>query len=158
MPPKQKARNLGSNFTTFRYAGKNIAYLEVVRDSGQAPVAQVQAVHPLGHRHPIEFVTPRAVDYGTLVLSIRELWNEEIWEQMVGLTGAKDIVDVFQRLAEQDNYVTCSKIITPPSGPKYGKTYHRCVISNISDGEEFSISSMSVPKTITIAYTHTTPL
>jgi hypothetical protein len=158
MPPKQRARNLGSNYTTFRYAGQSIAYLEQVQDSGQSPVAQVQAVHPLGHRHPVEFVTPRAINFGTLTLSIRELWHEEIWEQMVGLAGAHDIVEVFQRLAEQQDYVTCSKIITPPSGVKYGKTYHRCVITDISDGETFDIATLSVPKTITVAYTHTTKL
>lgn len=158
MPPKQRARNLGSNYTTLRYAGQNIAYLEAVQDMGQRPVNTVQSVHPLGYRHPIEFVTPRAVQYGTLVLTIRELWNEEIWEQMAGLSGTKDIVEVFERLAQQQNYVTCSKIITPPNGQKYGKTYHRCTITDIDDGETFDITTLSVPKRITVAYTHTTKL
>jgi hypothetical protein len=159
MPPKQRARNLGSNFTAFRYAGKNIAYLEQVNDQGQRPVGQgIQSIHPLGHRHPTEFVTARAIQAGSLTLSIRELWHEEIWEQMAGLAGTKDIIEVFERLAAQQNYVTCTKIITPPGGNKYGKTYHRCVISDIADGETFDIGTLSVPKTITVAYTHTTKL
>lgn len=159
MATKQKARNLGSNYTTFRYAGQNIAYLEQVDDTGQKPVgAGIEAIHPLGYRHPQEFVTSRAIDYGKLTLTIRELWHEDIWEQMAGLAGTKDIVEVFERLAAQQNYVTCTKIITPPDGRKYGKTYHRCVIYDISDGESFSIGTLSVPKTVSIAYTHTTKL
>jgi hypothetical protein len=156
--PRQKARNLGSNYTTFRYAGKNIAYLEQVADSGVRPTVAPQAVHPLGYRHPIEIVTPRFHDIGTLTLSVREIWHEEVWEQMAGLAGTHDIVEVFDRLAAMDNYVTCTKIITPPYGKKYGKTYHRCVVVGIPDGESFSIASLSELKQITVAYTHTTPL
>lgn len=160
MPPKQRARNLGSNFTTFRYAGQSIAYLEAVADSGQAPVGggAYQFVHPLGYRHPQEIVTPRAITGGTLTLSIRELWHEEVWQQMSGLAQTHDIIDVFEALAAQQNYVTCTKIITPPDGNKYGKTYHRCTIVGIPDGEQFQIDTLSVPKAMTVAYTHTTPL
>lgn len=158
MVDRQRARNFGSNYTTFRYAGKSIAYLEIVNDSGQAPVAPYQAIHPLGYRNPQEIVTARAIGEGTLTLSIRELWHQEIWQQMAGLAGSVDIIDVFQALANQVNYVTCTKIITPPDGKKYGKTYHRCTIVNIGDGESFDITSLSLAKQMTIAYTHTTPL
>lgn len=158
MPPRQRARNLGSNFTTFRYAGKNIAYLEAINDSGQAPIAAPQAVHPLGYRHPVEIVTPRAINMGTLTLRIRELWHEEVWQQMAGLARSTDIIEVFEALSRQTNYVTCTKIITPPDGRRYGKTYHRCVITGIPDGESFDITTLSVTKEITVGYTHTTPL
>ena len=155
---QQRARVLGSNFTTFRYAGKNIAYLEVVSDSGQAPVAAPQFVHPLGYRHPTEIVTARAIDGGTVTLDIRELWHEEVWQQMAGLANSHDILEVFEALAAQPNYVTCTKIITPPDGRKYGKTYHQCVIVSLPDGDDITIGTLSVPKTLTVAYTHTTPL
>lgn len=158
MPPKQRARNLGSNFTTFRYAGKNIAYLEVVSDSGQAPVAQHQFVHPLGYRHPTEIVTARAIDGGAVTLDIRELWHEEVWQQMAGLANSHDIIDVFEALARQTNYVTMTKIITPPDGRRYGKTYHRCTVVGVPDGESFDIRTLSTTKRVTVAYTHTTPL
>lgn len=158
MPPKQRARNLGSNYTTFRYAGKNIAYLEMVADSGQPPVAQYERVHPLGYRHPTEIVTARAIDIGTIQLSIREIWHEEVWQQMANLAGATDIIEVYEALAAQDDYVTCTKIVTPPDGKKYGKTYHRCTIVGIPDGESYDIRTLSTTKTITVAYTHTTPL
>ena len=159
MPPKQKARNFGSNFTTFRYAGKSIAYLEQIGDTGQQPVAQPQEVHPLGYRHPQEIITSRAIRAGTLTLGIREIWHEEIWQQMAGLANTHDIIDVFEALASQENYVTCTKIITPPDGRKYGKTYHRCLITQINEGDDnITIESLSKIKTIQVMYTHTTPL
>lgn len=155
---QQRARVLGSNFTTFRYAGQSIAYLEMVNDSGQAPVAPHQFVHPLGYRHPTEIVTARAIGGGTLQLSIREIWHQEVWQQMAGLAGSNDILEVFEALSRQANYVTCTKIITPPDGRKYGKTYHQCTIVDVPDGETFDITTLSAPKTLTVAYTHTTKL
>ena len=152
-----QVRNVGS-YTTFQYSGKTIAFLENIQDSGQAPVAPAQPIHPLGARHPVDIVTPRALQAGTLTLSIRELWNGEVWEQLQGLTGAKTIVDIFERLARTPNYVTCTKIITPPGGRRYGKVYHRCVISGIQDSERVEINTLSVAKTITVSYTHTTAL
>lgn len=159
MPPRQRARNLGSNYTTLRYAGKNIAYLEAVADSGQRLVgAGHEFVHPLGYRHPQEIVSARAIMGGTLTVTIRELWHEEVWQQMAGLAGSNDILEVLEALSRQQNYVTCSKIITPPFGPKYGKTYHRCVIVDVPDGESFNIETLSTTKNVTIAYTHTSRL
>lgn len=158
---QQRARVLGSNFTTFRYAGKSIAYLEMINDSGQAQVggpSNFQFVHPLGYRHPTEIITPRAIGGGTLQLTIREIWHQEVWQQMAGLARSHDILEVFEALSRQVNYVTCTKIITPPDGRKYGKTYHQCTIIGIPDGESFNIATLSEPKTITVAYTHTTPL
>lgn len=156
----QKARNLGSNFTTFRYAGRNIAYLEVVSDSGQEPVGgrTHEFIQPLGHRHPSEIVTPRAIGGGLLSLNIRELWHQEVWQQMAGLANSHDILEVFEALSRQVNYVTCTKIIKPPDGRTYGKTYHRCTIVRVPDGETFDITTLSQVKTVQVAYTHTTPL
>lgn len=153
-----QVRNVGSSYTTFQYAGKNIAFLEEVRDSGQAPVAAAEFIHPLGYEHPVDIVTPRALGGGSLQLSVKELWNGEVWEQLPGLTGAKTIIEIFRRLARTPNYVTCTKIITPPSGRRYGKVYHRCVITGITDAETINIRTLSVNKGIVVSYTHTTPL
>lgn len=155
---QQKARVLGSNYTTFRYAGQSIAYLEMVGDSGQPMVADAQFIHPLGYRHPTEIATARAIQGGTLQLTIRELWHQEVWQQLAGLANSNDLLEVLEALSRQANYVTCTKIVTPPDGKKYGKTYHQCVITSVPDGETFDITTMSMPKTITVAYTHTTPL
>ncbi len=158
MAIKQRARNFGSNYTTFRYAGKAIAYLEIVADSGQQPVAAHTFVQPLGSRHPVEIVTSRAIGGGEITLTIRELWHQEVWQQMQDLTNANDIIEVFERLARTPNYVTCVKIIRPPDGRTYGKTYHNCVITGIPDGETFQIDSLSNTKNIVVAYTHTSPI
>ncbi len=154
----QRVRNVGSNYTTFRYDGKAIAYLDSVNDSGQDLIVPAVPVQTLGMRHPSEIVAARAVGAGTLVMSIRELWHEEIWEQLSGLTGAHDIVEIFERLAAQQNAVTCTKIITPPDGRRYGKTYHGVVITAIQDSDQIEIGRLSVSKSITAMYTHSTPL
>jgi len=157
-------RTVGSNYTTFQYQGKSIAYLEVIQDGGQRALsnggAGYEFIHPLGYETPTDIVTSRVLDGGTLTLGIRELWNQEVWEQLQGLSGAKTIVDIFKRLAQQPQYITCTKIITPPqgSGSRYGKVYHRCVIVNVEDGDQVQIGALSVQKGITIAYTHTTSL
>jgi hypothetical protein len=159
---QSSVRVVGSNYTTFQYAGKTIAYLEEVNDGGQPALSQngqgYEVIHPLGYITPTDIVTSRALDAGVLELSIRELWHQEIWEQLPDLAGAKDIVQIFQRLAQKPQYVTCVKIVTPPTGPRYGKIYHRCVIVNIADGDSVSIGMLSVAKRIRVAYTHTTPL
>ncbi len=153
-----RVRNVGSNFTTFQYAGKTIAFLERLTDSGQRPVANPMPIHPLGYPHPVDIVTPRALSAGTLTLTIRELWNQEIWQQMQGLSGSKTIVDIFRALARTPNYVTCTKIINSPGRRRYGKVYHRCVITDIQDGDDVAIGTLSVAKTMTVMYTHSTAL
>jgi hypothetical protein len=155
---RAQTRVLGQNYTTFQYAGLSIAYLEVIGDGGQAPVGRTEFIHPLGYDHPIDIVAPRVIDGGTLTLGIREIWHYEVWEHLSGLAGTHNIIEVFQRLRNTPNYVTCAKIITPPDGKRYGKVYHRCLITNVPDGEEITIDKMSEQKPLTIAYTHTTPL
>lgn len=153
-----RVRNVGSNYTTFQWNGKNIAFLERVVDSGQTNVGGHQFIHPLGYDHPVDHVVGRALGGGTLTLTIRELWNQEIWQQFPGLTGANTLTEIFRYLADQAQYVTCVKIIKPPQGPLYGTVYHRCLITQIADGDEIFIGALSVPKTMTVAYTHKTRL
>jgi hypothetical protein len=152
----QQVRNVGSGYTTFQYAGQAIAYLDSFTDSGQKPYTQFEPIHPLDEPHPTDFVTSRALTHGTIDVSIRELWHQEVWEQLLGLDQAKTITEIFARLATTPQYVTCTKIITPPYGAPYGKTYHKCVIVDITDNEQVSIGQLSVAKGLTIAYTHTT--
>lgn len=158
MAERQQVRNLGSNYTTFRYNGQSIAYLESVADSGVSPRTSPEFIHPLGYTTPQEIVAPRTLTGGTLTVQIREVWHKEVWEHLAGLAGTTDVVGIFQRLAAMPNYITCTKIITPPWGPKYGKTYHRCLVYGIPSDETFQIDTMSNLKNIQIAYTHTTPL
>lgn len=103
-------RNLGSNYTMFQWAGRSIAYLEVINDSGQRALsaggAGYEFIHPLGYITPTDIVSSRVLDGGTIDLGIRQLWHYEVWEHLQGLTGARTITDIFARLARTPQYVT----------------------------------------------------
>lgn len=153
--PETRVRVGGSSFTTFNYRGQPIAFLDEIRDTGQAPVAGFEAIHPLGYRHPVEIATARAVSAGTLTLTVRELWNGPIWQQLVGLEGTETIVDVYEALSREPSDVTCQILIKGPNVWR-GKTYHGCVITSIGDDETIAIGTISISKTFTVVYTHTT--
>lgn len=156
--PQTQTRVVGSGFTTFNYRGQPIAFLERITDTGQDPIAQPQAVHPLGSRHPVEIATPRALGAGTLTLTVRELWNAPVWQQFSGLAGTDDIIAVYERMAAEPSALTCQMIIRPPNGPVRGKTYHGCVVTSIDTSETIEIATLTVPRNMSIWYTHTTPI
>lgn len=164
--PHSKVRVVGSGFTTLTYRGKRIAFLDSFQDSGQRPVGSGQnggqgydVVHELDKKVPTEVVTSRAIGAGTLSLTIRELWNEPVWYQLSGLEGTFDQVEVFRRLAAEPSEVTCQMLIKPPGSTVWrGKTYHNCTVVAIDDSESVSIGQLSVPRGISILYTHKTPL
>lgn len=165
--PQTQVRVVGSGYTTFYYRGKAIAFCEGVEDSGQRAFSDLgqpyQFIHPLGYEHPVEIATSRVLQGGTLMLTIRELWSGYVWEQLSGMAGSKNIVDIFKVLAQDPNYVTCQTIIKPPgteSQPSKwrGKTYQNCVVVDINDGDTITVGALAVTKGITVAYTHTTPL
>lgn len=165
--PQTRVRVVGSGFTTFNYKGKPIAFCEQVEDSGQRAFSDMgqgyQFIHPLGARHPVEIATSRVLAGGTLMLTIRELWNVPVWQMLDGLARAQNIVDIFEFLAKDPNYVTCQSIIKPPgteAKPREwrGKTYHNCTIVDINDGDTISVGALAVTKGITIAYTHSTAI
>lgn len=160
--PQTQTRVVGSGFTTFNYRGVPIAFLDSFTDTGQRPFSNTgagfEAVTPLGDRHPREIATTRVLTEGTLQLTIRELWNEPVWHQLVGLAGTYSIVDVYERLAADPNSVTCQMIIKPPGGrPWRGKVYHGCVVTDIDDRETVAIGALTFPRVISVVYTHTTP-
>jgi len=162
--PNQQVRVVGSSYSTFTYSGKPIAYLEGVEDSGQRAFSDAgaawQPIHPLGQRHPIEIATSRVLQAGTLNLTIRELWNTAVWEQLSGLAGTNNIVDIFDVLARNPAFVTCQTVIQPPgTGAKpRGKIYHNCVVVDISDNDTITVGALAVTKGIVVAYTHSTKL
>ena len=138
--PNTKTRVVGSGFTTFNYRGRPIAFLDAFTDSGQTPVAPAEPVHPLAAPHPAEIATARALDAGTLGLTIRELWNEPVWFQLAGLVQAYDLLAVYRALAAEPSDVTCQMLIKPPGMNVWrGKTYHGCLITQIADDESGSV-------------------
>lgn len=160
----QQVRVVGSGYSTFLYKGKPIAFLEQLEDSGQRAFsdagAPYQFIQPIGARTPVEIATSRVLQGGTLNLTIRELWNAPVWNQLAGLAGTNNIVDVFDALAADPSYVTCQTTITPPSGagrPR-GKIFHNCVVVDISDNDTITVGGLAVTKGIVVAYTHSTKL
>jgi hypothetical protein len=161
--PNTRVRVVGSGFTTFSYNGHPIAFLEGIEDSGQRAFSDAgqgyQFIHPLGERHPIEVATSRVLAGGTLNLTIRELWNTWVWEQLFGLAGTRNIVDVFEVLARNPAYVTCQTVIQPPGGGRpRGKNYHNCTVVDISDNDTITVGALAVTKGIVVAYTHSSQL
>lgn len=165
--PQTRTRVVGSGFTTFNYRGKPIAFCEGVEDSGQRAFSDLgqpyQFIHPLGARHPVEIATSRVLQGGTIMLTIRELWNAPVWQQLDGLARAQNIVDIFEFLANDPNYVTCQQIIMPPGTERQpsrwrGKTYMNCTIVDINDSDTITVGALAVTKGITVAYTHSVPL
>lgn len=165
--PQTRVRVVGSGFTTFKYKGQPIAFCEGVEDSGQRAFSDMgqgyQFIHPLGAPHPVEIATSRVLAGGTLVLTIRELWNAPVWNMLAGLAGTQNIVDIFRVLAQDPNYVQAQTIIKPPGTENdparwRGKTYHNCTVVDINDGDTITVGALAVTKGITIAYTHSTRL
>lgn len=155
--PQTKVRVVGSNFTTFRWNGKAIAFLESFTDSGQTPIVAPAAIHPLDSKFPVEYATPRAMNGGSLQMTIRELWNAPVWQQLTGLQNANDIIDIWETVAADPTTITCQTIIKPPQGNIWRvKTYHNVLITDIDDSETVSIESLSVPRQIGAVYTHAT--
>lgn len=165
--PQTQVRVVGSGFTTFSYKGAPIAFCEGVEDSGQRAFSDLgqpyQFIHPLGARHPVEIATSRVLQGGTLQLTLRELYNAPVWQQLADLATALNIVDIFEVLAQNPNYVTCQMLIKPPGTENQpqkwrGKNYMNCTIVDINDGDTITVGALAVTKGITVAYTHSTSI
>lgn len=161
--PDTKVRVVGSGYSTFSYKGSPLFWLEQVEDSGQAAFsdagAPFQFIQPIGQRTPIEIATSRVLQGGRLTLTLRELWEGFVWEQIPDFKGVGNIVDIFQILAASPAYVTCQTVIRPPGGGKIrGKNYHKCTIVDISDNDTITVGGLAVTKGIVVAYCSTTHL
>ena len=154
---ESKVRIGGSGFTTMMWRGDRLAYLQNIQDTPPQPVAGAQAIQPIDARIPLEIVTSQAVGAGTLRATFYELWNFPVWSSLPGLEGTSNLLDVLARqilLGE----ISMRKIIRSPSGIMRALVYHNSVVTDIDAGEQVNIGSMSLPKTLTMQYTHTTPI
>jgi hypothetical protein len=155
--PQTMVRVVGSGFSTFRWRGKPLAFLEQVRDSGQEPIVGLQPIHPMDSQYPVEFASPRAMDAGTLSFTVTELWNAPVWQTLGGLENANNIVDIWTVLAQDPSVITCQTIIKPPQGNFWRvKTYHNVMIASVDDSETISIGALSVARTVNCMYTNAT--
>ena len=89
-------------------------------------------------------------------MTFYELWNEPVWAKLPGLENTNTLLEVLQRQMTIDE-VRCSKLIRSPSSGIYRvRNYHGCVITDIDEGEQVNIGTMTLPKTITMQYIKTT--
>lgn len=160
----QRFRIVGSGFTLFSYNGSRVKFCTSVAETAPRPVTGAPGggaavgIQPLDALRPIEIVFPRAVGMGTLVLTIQEEWEREVWRQFTGFkTGQiNDLADVLQRSSEVGG-VACTKVINPP--PPYKPSmvvYHGCVITDIDMSETVTIDRLVPGRNVTINYTHRT--
>lgn len=157
--PQPNVRVVGSGFTTLQYSGRDIAWLDSFSDSGQRTTVPTEIIYELGPlRRAKEIVTPYILAPGTITATIRELWDRETWEHLNGLSGTRNLIDVFDALREAPASVTCQSIIRAPDNSVRGKIYHGCIVTAIEDGDSVSLGNLSVTKSVTIQYTHATPL
>lgn len=162
-----KTRVVGSGYTVLAYDKQPIAFCEGWEDSGQRAFSDIgqpyQFIQPIGKEHPVEIATSRVISGGTIMITIRELWNQPVWWQLAGLAGTWNMVDIFNALAANPNYVTASMVIKPPGTANNparwrGKVYQNVTVVDINDGETVTLGALAVTKGITVAYTHYLPL
>lgn len=154
---ESKSRIGGSGFTTMLWQGQRLAYLQVMQDTPPTPVATAQAVQPIDEPVPLEIVTSHAVGVGTLRVTFYEMWNAPVWSTLPGLEGTNNLLEVLKRQIGLGN-VTVQKIVKSPSGIMRARVYHSCVVTDIDEGENVNIGTMTLPKTLTIQYCYSTPV
>jgi len=152
---ESKTRIGGSGFTAMTFRGTPLAYLQTLQDTPPQPVAGAQVVQPIDSETPLEIVTAQAVGAGSLRLTFYELWNEPVWSRLPGLEGTNNLLEVLKRQVQMGE-VTCRKLIRSPLGITRARVYHGCVITDIDEGEQINIGTMTLPKTITMQYIRTT--
>lgn len=152
---ESKTRIGGAGFTTMTFRGQRLAYLQTLQDTPPQPVAGAQVVQSIDDPTPMEIVTSLAVGAGTLRLTFYELWNEPVWSRLPGLEGTNTLLEVLQKQVQLGE-VRCTKLIKAPSGLFRIRNYHGCVLTDIDEGEQINIGTMTLPKTITMQYIKTT--
>jgi hypothetical protein len=120
-------------------------------------VATAQAVQPIDEPVPLEIVTSQAVGVGTLRVTFYEMWNSPVWSSLPGLEGTNNLLDVLKRQIGMGS-VTMQKIVKTPGGFMRARVYHNCVVTDIDEGENVNIGTMTLPKTLTIQYCYSTPV
>lgn len=153
---ESKTRIGGSGFTTMTFRGTRLAYLQTLQDTPPQPVAGAQVVQAIDDEVPSEIVTAQAVGAGSIRLTFYELWNQPVWSTLPGLEGTNNLLDVLKRQVNMGE-VTCRKLIrSPGTNITRARVYHGCVITDIDEGEQINIGTMTLPKTITMQYIRTT--
>lgn len=148
-------RVAGSGFTTMLWNGTRLAYLQVMQETPPSPVATAQAIQPIDEPVPLEIVTSMAVGVGTIRCTFYELWNEPVWNALPGLQNTVNLLEVLKAQVAMGS-VTMQKIVKSPTGIMRSKVYHNVVITDIDEGENVNIGTMTLPKTLTFQFCYST--
>ena len=157
-----RTRTGGSGFTAFFWRTQPIGFCRQIGHVSPTPVGPGPTpIHPLDEPYPIEIITPAAQNIGTLTLELYELYNHKVWDAISDIAGEIDLVNIFIKMAAIQEDIQVVKLITPPTVrgvtyDPYAERFHRCVITNVEDGETIEIGTMEITKRITVAYTHMT--
>ncbi len=136
------------------WRGQRLANLQTMQDTPPQPVAGAQVVQAIDDRTPSEIVTAMAVGAGTLRLTFYELWVAPVWSMLSGFEGTFTLLEALIRQMQLGEIV-CRKLISSPNSPMRARLYHGCVITDVDEGEQVNIGTMTLPKTITLQYTKT---
>lgn len=154
---ESKSRIGGSGYTSLLFQGQRLAYLQVIQDTPPTPVATAQAVQPIDEPVPVEIVTAGAVGVGTMRMTFYEKWVSPAWWALPGLEGTNNLLEVLKRQIALGS-VTMQKVVRSPNGIMRARVYHGVVVTDVDEGENINIGTMTLPKTLTAQYTHSTPV
>jgi len=145
---------VGGGYTFFHWHGQPLAYVDVVRETAPRPVAAPQAVQPLDSQYPKEIALPAALEAGTIEITFREQWNQEVWEQLgAPFVGKQDLLGVFQAQLEQGAVQLTKVIGNSYLTPIRTINYIGCYVVNVMIDETVNIGTMTLPKSVQIMYT-----
>jgi len=162
--PKSQFR-VGGGYTTINFRNTPLLFVDLFRETAPRPVAAPQPIQPLNEQYPIEIALPHALEAGTLEVTLRETWNNEVWSQLDenpnGLfSKASDLLDIFKAQLADGALGTewsVTKNIYGPNGSGGTKivrhvSYTGIVITNVMVDETVQISTMTFPKSIQMMY------
>lgn len=151
-----RVRIAGSGLTIMTFRSQRLAYLQTIQDTPPQPVAAAQPIQPIDAQYPLEIATALAVGPGMLRLTFYELFSAPVWATLPGLEGTNTLLEVLIRQV-QLGAISCRKIVQAPlTGEMRARVYHNCVVTDIDEGEQINIGTMTIPKTMSITYTNTT--
>lgn len=150
-----RTRSFGQAYTVLEWRDQVMGMVDAVNLTSVQPVAEAIDIQPINAQRPIEIVTAGAHRHGELQMTILELYGTSIWQRIADFTDCQDIVDVMRTVQALDPPgIVISKVVRPPQGGEYRERFFNCTVTNIDDSENFTIATLTVPKTMTIWYTH----
>lgn len=150
----QQYRVFGSGYTIFRWDNQIIGSAESVQVNAVRPVTGAVVIQPLNALRPIEIAVPAAHAEGQLILTLKEMYGQSVWQRLAGLAGSENIVDIMNTMAAREDPVKIIKVIRHPDGRTWHETFLGCQIVDMDDSETITIDAMIIDKTLTVWYTH----